>query len=253
MAAKTSGEVTKSPEAESTRKLPEKLGGGEVRLYDAHKRGLPDLVPHPPEKLLAETQWFLVHFPSRKWVAVNAGRAEGMRQLKKLERGEDELGLIPLSIKEKKSRASAHVCAREECEKSATAPPKEKMEPTPVPEGADFDQAMAHVFPVKRITEHYERLLTAEEDVFDKEGHHVGSRPAFNVQFQALRSLVEYHQGRPTEKAKKKDERPVLTLEEMRTKMVKSPAYLEAVEEMVKEAREAAKLKTSSLKPPPRK
>ena len=50
------------------------------------------------------------------------------------------------------------------------------------------------------------------------------------------------------EKAKKKDERPVLTLEEMREKMIKSPAYLEAIEEMMKEAKAAAEIKRNAPK-----
>jgi len=242
--AKKKEEVPKPPQAESTRKLPDCLGGGEVRLYDAYK-GLPDLVQTPPEKLLAECQWFLVHFPSRKWVAVNAGRLEGMRQLKKLHGGVDEWHWLPTPTVKKSSKAKESSGTRTDASAREDAPPRKYTE---VPEGADFDQAMVAVFPVQRLMHEYERLLWASETVYDREGNEVGEKPAFTVQFQALRSLVEYHQGRPLEKAKKIDERPVLTLEEMREKMIKSPAYLEAIEEMMKEAKAAAEIKRNAPK-----
>lgn len=245
MAEKKTEVVPKPPQAESTRKLPDTLGGGEVRLYDAYK-GLPDLVETPPEKLLAECQWFLVHFPSRKWVAVNAGRMEGMRQLKKLHDGVDEWRWIPRPEPKKLPKSKKSSGAQTGARAREAAPPRRYTE---VPEGADFDQAMVAVFPVQRIMQEYERLLWASEIVYDKEGKEVGEKPAFTVQFQALRSLVEYHQGRPLEKAKKKDDRPVLTLEEMREKMVKSPAYLEAVEEMLKDAKAAAEMRKNAAKP----
>lgn len=242
MALKASKKKPTEPECESTRKVPDNLGGGEVRLYNAHKHGLPDLAETPPEKLLAECAWFLVHFPSRRWVAVSSGRGEGLRLLKKLESGKDECGLLP--PKPPPARARVCVGVTEPVTGEVDSGKREKPEEqafTEVPEGADFDQAMQHVFPVKRLTENFERLLRAEEDVYDKEGNWSGTRPAFGVQFQALKALVEWHQGRPTEKPKKKDTRPVVTLEEMRRKMRLSPEYLAAMQEMCSDvAREVA-------------
>lgn len=242
--SKKKEEVPKPPQAESTRKLPDSLGGGEVRLYDAYK-GLPDLVTTPPEKLLAECQWFLVHFPSRKWVAVNAGRLEGMRQLKKLHGGVDEWRWLPTPTAKKSSKAKESSGTHTGASAREAAPPRKFTE---VPEGADFDQGMAHVFPVQRMTMLWELAVMATDEVVDKEGKVIGEKPNWNARTAALKELTQRLDGRPLEKAKKKDERPVLTLEEMREKMIKSPAYLEAIEEMMKEAKAAAEIKRNAPK-----
>ena len=84
-AAKKKGGVESG--CESLRKLAGSLGDGEVRLYNIKKHTLPSLVQPPREKDLAACDWWLVHFPSRKYVAVPGGRGEGLRLLKKLAEG----------------------------------------------------------------------------------------------------------------------------------------------------------------------
>lgn len=259
MAKKQAVKPDKTSTAESTRKVAEKLGGGEARLYNVRKQQFPEVVNTPPEKLRAENDWFLVHFPSRRWVVVPDGRAEGLRLLKRLEGGKDECGLLPVPEKKApraRARVNPPVSEVETEAKEPEPPPENRIGYTLVPEGSDFDQAMQHVFPVSRLTQHFERLLTATEPVYDKEGNDVGEKPAFGVQFQTLKALTEWHQGRPTEKPKKAAVRPVLTLEELREKMIKSGEYRAAILEMAKDCEaeavvRAAKAKAPALKPQP--
>lgn len=253
MAKKQAVKPDQTSTAESTRKVAEKLGGGEARLYNVRKHALPDLVEPPPEKLLAEHAWFLAHFPSRRWVVVKDGRAEGLRLLKRLEAGRDECGLLPPV---KPSRARARVCVKKPGPEGETGPkdpppPANQIGYTLVPDGSDFDQAMQYVFPVARLTQHFERLLTATEPIYDREGKELGEKPAFGVQFQTLKALTEWHQGRPTEKPKKTNARPVLTLEELREKMIKSDQYRAAIIEMAKDCEAEAVVRAAKAKVPP--
>lgn len=221
----------------STVQVPDSLQGGEVRLYDLRKGALPEVVNTPPEALLAEWQYWLVHFPSRRWVVVKGDRGEAMSVMKKLSRGEDLLGVCPPK-QSKTPSARARVCVRDEKGGENDAgegekPPPAAMTFTPVPEGADFDQAMLHVFPVERLTQHFERLLVASEPVFDKEGNPAGERPAFTTQFQTLKALTEWREGKAREKEKKKHEKPVLGIQELRQKLLISPEYRQAMLEMI--------------------
>lgn len=236
----------------STVAVPSSLGEGEVRLYDVRKTSLPDVPEPPSEALLVEFQFVLVHFPSRRCVVVKGDRGAAMAAMKKLGRGEDVEDVLP----PKPSRARGRVCVKGEAteaggNKEKPKPPANRMAFTPVPEGADFDQAMAHVFPVSRLTQHFERLLLAEEDVFDKEGNCTGSKPAFATQFQTLKALTEWHQGRPREREKKKDQRPPMVLQELRRKAILSPEYRQAVIEMMNDCEEEAKrMAGEGVKPP---
>ncbi len=240
-AKKPQADTKEGPQSQSSRAVPASAGGGEARLYNAHKQGLPELDPTPPEATIASCEWWLVHFPSRRWRALTGDRQEGMRLLAKLGRGEDENGLLPpraAAAGKKKGRAPAGTGAGAKAkagEKGTAKAPKRVV--TAVPPNADFDQAMQHVFPVARITEHFERLLTAEEDIFNKDGNCTGSKPAYTVQFQTLKALTEWHQGRPGEKPKKKDNRPVVSLHELRNKMLISPEYLDAMSEMIEDVK----------------
>lgn len=223
------------------------LGGGEVRLYNVRQSKLPDVVDTPPEKLLAEFQFVLVHFPSRRCVVIKGDRGEALAIMKKLGRGLDAAGILPPKPS-KPSRARARVCVKDKPDGETGGqgdgemkPPANRMAYTPVPEGADFDQAMLHVFPVERIMQHYERLLVAEETIFDREGKEVGAREAFTTQFQTLKTLTEYHQGRAREREKKKEVKPVLGIQELRQKLLISPEYRQAMLEMIQDCEAQAK------------
>lgn len=240
----------------STVAVPSSLGEGEVRLYDVRKTSLPDVVEPPSEALLVEFQFVLVHFPSRRCVVVKGDRGAALAAMKKLGRGEDVEHVLP----PKPSRARVRVCVKEKPDEETggqgegeTKPPANRMAFTPVPEGADFDQAMAHVFPVSRLTQHFERLLMAEEDVFDKEGNWTGSKPAFATQFQTLKALTEWHQGRPREREKKKDQRPVLGIQELRQKLLISPEYRAAMLEMIRDCEAQASAMAGKGTQPPGK
>lgn len=236
------------PAPMSTVAVPSSLGEGEVRLYDVRKSALPEVVEPPPEALLAEFQFVLVHFPSRRCVVIKGDRGAALAAMKKLGRGEDVEHVLP----PKKSRVRARVCVKGDGDKDGEPPPKpsKRIGFTSVPEGADFDQAMLHVFPVQRLTQHFERLLEAEEDVFDKEGNCTGSKPAFTTQFQTLKALTEWHQGRPREREKKKDQRPVLGIQELRQKLLMSPEYRQAMLEMIRDCEVQAQAMAG--KPPPK-
>lgn len=231
----------------STVTVAESLGGGEVRLYDVRKSKLPDVVETPPEALLAEFQFVLVHFPSRRCVVIKGDRGAALAAMKKMSRGENVDGLLPPKAS-KTSRVRARVCvegkpdgeAKEQGDEEMK-PPANRMAYTPVPEGADFDQAMMIVFPVERLMQHYERLLYAAESVFDREGNEVGVREAFGTQFQMLAKISEYHQGRPREREKKKEVKPVLGIQELRQKLLISPEYRQAMLEMIQDCEAQAK------------
>lgn len=244
----------------STVTVPGSLGGGEARLYDVRKTNLPDVVETPAEALKAEWRFWVVHFPSRRCAPLKGDRGQALAAMKKLERGqEDVAGVLPPKPA-KASRVRARVCVDDnpdgetggQGEGAAVSPqpPANRMAFTPVPEGADFDQAMMHVFPVQRLTQHFERLLVAEEDVFDKEGNCTGSRPAFTTQFQTLKALTEWHQGRPREREKKKDAKPVLGIQELRQKLLISPEYRQAMLEMIRDCEaQAAQMAGAGVKP----
>jgi hypothetical protein len=248
--AKKASEAPPPIKPDATTVVPDKLGGGEARLYSLKRSSLPD-VPNPPaEKELAECEWWLVHFPSRRCVAVHT-RPNGLAALKALGRGEDKVGLLP-PARPKKVKAPSK--PKPEADPGGDAkdekPPSNRLGFTPVPEGADFDQAMQSVFPVARLTQNFERLLQAEEEIFDKEGNVVGARPAFTTQFQTLKALMEYHQGRPREKEKKVMEKPVLTLAQLREKLLASPEYRAAMMEMIHDCEQESKRRAGALVQP---
>ncbi len=247
------------PKPVQTSKLPPKLGG-EVWMYNLRRTALPEVVNPPKEKDAAQWEWWAVHFPSRRCAPVKSDdRLEALRVMKQYARGVDELGLMP-PPKVKLMRGGARASAREgkggksgPAKAGTTKPgggaPANRMGYTRVPEGLDFDRGMAHVFPVERLTREFERLLHASEPVYDKEGNEVGERPAFAVQFQTLKSLAEWSVGRPREKEKKVDSKPVLSIADMRRKMMASPEYRAAIMEMVTDCEKEAQRAAGPVKP----
>jgi len=238
-----------------TKKLPEKLGG-EVRMYDIRQKHLPDVVNPPPEKEAAQWHWWAVHFPSRRCAPVKSNdRTEPLRIMKQYMRGIDELDLVP---KPKMKRVQPRARAREEGKKNGKAPasaPADRMGFTTVPEGMDLDKAMAHVFPVERITQQLERLLHATEVVYDREGNEAGEKPAFTVQFQTLKALIEWHHGRPREKEKRQEVKPQLSVTDLRRKLMMSPQYRDAFREMLEDVEREVKQSAGAppaMQPPAR-
>jgi hypothetical protein len=230
---------------ESRRKIADSLGGGEVRLYHLKKHVLPDVVNTPREQQLAECEWWMVHFPSRTCVAVPEGRSEGLRLLKKLEQGKDELGWIPLP-KVKKARAGARsrvgVCVTAEeplAEKEGKGedkPKVKKMEFTPVPPEMGFDAAMKHVFPNARITQEIEKLLVAEDPIFDKEGNEVGCKPAHMVRKEAVKLMIEHAQGRAGEKPPPPPDKKKVSYDELEKQILSSKATRMVLKRLIESA-----------------
>ena len=212
------------PVALSSVKVPDKLGGGEVRLYDAWKAGLPDLVDMPPEKKLAEVQFWLCHFPSRRAAAVMGDRLEGMRLLRKFEKGEKPVELIPESVKSAPARARARAGAKGEQDKETgrqgdgeTALPGQRSEfkATPLPGDLSFDQAMKSVFPNQRITANLERLERLQKPVFDREGNIVAWQDDAMAQIAAAKLVIEHAQGRAGEKPPPPPDKKRISYEEL--------------------------------------
>ena len=230
--------------------VPDSLGGGEVRLYDLRKTALPDVVNTPPEAVLAEWQFWVVHFPSRRWAAVKGDRGQALAVMKKLSRGEDALGLCPPPKPAKKPRVHARACVREDGSGEEKKPPANRRAYTTVPEGADFDQAMDHVFPNQRLTQLWEDAVFATEEVTDKNGNVMGSKANWSARTTALNALTQLIKGRPREKEKKKAERPVLGIQELRQKLLISPEYRQAMLEMIQDCeKQAAALAGAVVKP----
>lgn len=240
---------------ESLRKIADSLGGGEVRLYNLKKHTLPEVVNVPPEKNLAEFDWWLVHFPSRKCVAVQGERPEGLRLLKQLEQGKDALGWIPpKAVKKAPARTGARVgvgvratgaraSAREAAGGGEEAPkPKVKrIKTTPVPAGMGFDAAMKHVFPNARITREIERLLVADDEVVAKDGTVIGTRPAWMVRKEAVKLMIEHAQGRAGEKPPPPPDKKKVSYDELEKQILTSKATRMVLKRLI-EAADAAEV-----------
>lgn len=254
-----------SPPPLSARVVPAVLGKGRVNLYDA-RAGLPALVNEPPggAEFFEKVRYVLVHLPSRRWYAIRSKRA-ALSILDEVKAGKltETVKMLVQTEEKPPARGRAHtkqkpVLTPPVVEAAAPSPetsgeqekPKEaeKADFTPVPEGLGFEKAMQHVFPIQRLTENYERLLHAQEEIFDREGRSTGFREAYSVQFQTLKALTEYMIGRAIEKEKTKEVKPPLTLQELRAKMVLSDEYRAGILEMAADcAKEAAARK--ALKP----
>jgi hypothetical protein len=218
----------------SWRAVPDTLGTGRVRLYNADK-GCPDLMPAALEGSLKDTPWVLVHLPSRRWQAW-ASKDGALTVLRSIGEGEiqpDSSFLPPLDKKRSRVRAAARAReippskgVSEGVSEGVLQPPSPPAAvATPVPDDLSFDKAMQHVFPVSKITAQIERLLHAEEEIYDREGTVIGSKPVFSTQFSMLKTLIEYHQGRPDVKPKTKDVKAPITIQELRAKMILSDEY----------------------------
>lgn len=237
----------------TTRKLDEKAGGGEVRLYDIHKSGLPDLVNTPAEKDLAEWQWWLVHFPSRRAVPVKGDRQEGMRLLKLLEKGDNVEGLLP-SKKPKppqtgkkggaRGRARAGARADDDDESSAPAPQK-RVRLTKIPAELPFDGAMKYAFPNQRIVHEIEKMLMAEDEVV-MGGKVIGSKPNWNARKEGVKFMIEHAQGRAGEKPPPPPEKRKVSYEELEGMILKSPATRLVLRQLIEKAEQAGKSGSSS-------
>jgi hypothetical protein len=128
---------------------------------------------------------------------------------------------------------------------------KSKNKSTEIPVGVDFNAAMAHVFPDQTITGHFERLLTAEEPVYNaRDGEVMGWRPAFSVQFQALKALTEWRQGRPTEQVKPVTEKPKMSYTELVDWIKTDDAALEYMEGLCSTVRSAKPEPVKTAAPP---
>lgn len=264
MAKKTSRKPPKPPAkpiarpesvAMRTVGVPSSLGEGEVRLYDAWKAPLPDLVETPPEDLLAEFQWVLVHFPSRRGVVVKGDRLEGLRLLKQVEKGENVPGLLPETSKPPHARAGARARARGEAEGRGASEtgglgdgePKKKPKPSKlrikIEKGLDFDRTMKTAFPNEFIAAEVARLLRAQKAVFDKEGNLVDYVDDYMTQTNAVKLMIEHAQGRAGEKPPPPVEKKRVTYEQLVGQIQTSPAARLMLRRLIDEADEAAKAK----------
>lgn len=243
-----------------------------VCLYDMQKEGLPEVVNPPDDTIRKQSRWALVHFPSRRWVLIKT-KTEGLAALDEIRKSNNPYNILP----EKKGRTKVSAsCAQARASgkggkttgEKPVIKPESKPEPVApaggdeaasdqgddprrrpadeikVPEGMTFDQAMVHCFPVERLMQNFMRLLHAEEDVFNKDGQWTGTRPAFSVQFQTLKALTEWHQGRPVEKEKPPQEKPRMSHDELIGWIEGNPdavAYLETVIARAKVKQQQAK------------
>lgn len=229
----------------SARSVHANFGRGTVKLYDA-RIAVTAVMPAPEQGAFDKARWVLVHFPSRHWIAVKS-KALALSMLSDIRNGTASWEVDKLIPKDIKPPARDRADARKKpaltppTVEAPPAPPKadgEQEKPkgpqigwTPVPEGLDFDKAMKLVFPVQRITQKLEALLTASTPIYS-DGAHVGDAPAHQTQLQALKTLIEYHVGKAIEKEKTKEVKPPLTLQELRAKMVLSDEYRAGILEM---------------------
>lgn len=235
----SNGSQRTEPVPARTVTVPDVLGGGEVRLYDAWKAGLPDLPSPPPEAVLSEFQWVLVHFPSRRAVVVKGDRAEGLRLAKQFEKGSDPVGLLTENGKKESRGTRGHVRAGDvlgamvgKVKRVRQRRPKI----TPVPDGMDFDHAMKFVFPNQHITGDIERLSQAQVPVFDRDGNIVAWKDDFMTQMAALRLKIEHAQGKPGEKPPPPPDKKKVTFEELVAQIKGSKASRDFLRRIIDEA-----------------
>lgn len=260
------------PQYISYRKVPESLGGtGRVCLYDS-QGGLPETATEIPAALLKKLRWVLVHFPSRRTTGVKT-KAAGLKILSEIHKGTDSLQILPpVEKREKRTRkqkpvskgptpAPAPATPEPVGEPSKAPAPagagegdseglEDDFKPTEVPAGSTFDAAMQHVFPVQRITENLERLLVASVPIYSREGTYLGEEPQYNVRMQSLRTLIEYHQGRPNEKKEAPQEKKRMGYDELVEWLKGSPDACEYMEKICRDAREVQKAKAEAQAQP---
>lgn len=226
--------------------MPRVLGEGEVRLYDSHKVGLPDVPKPPPEKELAVASWVLVHFPSRRCVVVPEGRLEAFRVMKSMERGKDLLKLLP--AKPKVSRACAPTragaCAKDGKKDEETGgpgdgegePPQRKTLDVKVESGLNFDATMKQAFPNEFIVAEIARLLRAEKAIYDREGGLVGYTDDYMTQTNAVKLMIEHAQGRAGEKPPPPPDKKRISFDELVGQIKTSPAARSFIRRILDEA-----------------
>lgn len=243
--------LTRDPVALTWRQVNPTLGKGRVSLYDA-RAGLPELAVDFPDALLKSMPWVVVHFPSRRAVLLKSKKI-ALDYLKAVKDGEDKLGLTRSPVEStEKPRARARA-SKVDSKKEAVDPQKPEAEETKggdskgaegeemtrVPEGATFDQAMQSVFSPQRLTGELERLLRAQKSWMNGEGD-MESAPDYAVQLNTVKTIISYHQGRPPEKEKPPKEKPKMSLEELETLVMTSPAAQKFMSDLLKKAAAAA-------------
>lgn len=239
-----------SLKCESLRKVADSLGGGEARLYNIRKHPLPDLAQPPKEKDMAACDWWLVHFPSRRCLSVPAGRLEGMRLLKKLSEGKDEMGWLP-TPKPRKVKKAPKKGDGDQAGAGAGAGAREEGEPeitlTTVPAELGFDAAMKFAFPNQRIVHEIEKMIQANDEVVIK-GVVVGSKPNWTARKEGLRMMIEHAQGRAGEKPPPPPEKKRVSYAELEEMLLTSPATRKAFKSLIEKAE---KMTQDAAVPPP--
>lgn len=241
------------PQHVSFATVPAKAGEGRVSVYDL-KRGMPMVVDSPSPEVMKGMKWILVHFPTRRWVMLKHEK-EWRDALKEIKAGNNPHKILPeKKVQNKTSKARACAGAspgpvQKTGPKSDATPPKDEVKKKVVIDpNMTFDQAMQHAFPVSRIMGEFERLLEAEEPIVDREtGKISGYRPVYATQFQALKSLTEWHQGRPGEKEKPPAEKKRLSHDELIAWLEGNEDAVEYMEEVIKRA----KIKQAQKTTPP--
>lgn len=239
------------PQHTSYVKVPLSLGlkGSRVSLYHVTKNGMPTVINTPPD--MTKVRWVLVHFPSRRCLVVPSEQ-KGRAILEIIRKGENYENLIPVKITKSRASKVAHAGASKgpvhgQGSNDSQGSEKEDAETfTAIAEGANFDEAMQQVFSVQRLMNNAERLLKADEPVFDREGKEVGRKPVYGTQFQMLKSLLEYHQGRPTEKEKPPLEKTRASYDDLVAWVESDEDALAHMEGLCRQARLNAKAKKAA-------
>lgn len=240
-AKKVSAAPILGPQHVSFASVPAKSGTGRVSVYEL-KKGIPSVVNPPTTESMKGMKWMLVHFPTRRWCLLK-GTNEWREALQEIKKGNNPHKILPeKEVKNKKSKPPARA--------GASPGPVQKTGPTPTNEppkelsgwraidpSMSFDEAMKLAFPVTRIMGEFERLLTAEENVYDREGKQTGTRAVYVTQFQALKALTEWHQGRPGEKEKPPAEKKRLSHDELVAWLEGNEDAVDYMEEVIKRAK----------------
>jgi hypothetical protein len=244
--------LSRDPVALTWRQVHPTLGKGRVSLFDA-RAGLPQLLAEFPPELLKSMPWVVVHFPSRRAVLLKSKKL-GLDYLKEVKDGEDKLGLTQSPVESVKKPSARARATKVDPKKEAVEPQKPDPEETKagdskpknedgttfVPEGMTFDQAMQHVFSPARITGEFERLLAAKRTIYTKDGDEVGDEIEWMARIQTLTRIVSYHQGRPPEKEKPPKEKAKMSLEELESLVMTSPAARKFMSNLLKKAEAVA-------------
>lgn len=243
-------------------KVAAEKGGGRCVFYEVKKGEDPPVVKNAEE--IEGQRWVCVLFPERVGWACKT-RAAGLKEVrdgiyltKKINERAAKAEPAKKSGKAKKQKPEGvvHARARRTETPAPAKAPKRAQTPVvegnasearggneeelkgraPIPEGTGFDEAMDIRFPVSRVMDELEDLVTASSPVYVG-GDHLGDKPDYMTRTNALKMVISYREGlaRAREKPPPKEKR--IGFQQLEEMIMSSPQACEVMAKLVQQAR----------------